>query len=122
MQRIVRTAGHVMPWTNDILPGPRELLRPGALNLIAALSEDRDCSYQAALLPGGLQSEAGLVMRFQERCCQGLSASWHSQRPTVDADMNGPMARGAALRARSGHELRESAVLHSRQVAGRPAT
>ncbi|MET9966725.1 hypothetical protein ABZZ80_12620 [Streptomyces sp. NPDC006356] len=44
-----RSPSHVLSWTNDILPGPRELLRPGALNLIAALAEGRDCSYHPAL-------------------------------------------------------------------------
>ncbi|MFE7795606.1 hypothetical protein [Streptomyces sp. NPDC057460] len=37
----------------------------------------------------------GLVMKIQERCCQGLSTSWASQRRTVDADMNGAMPRRA---------------------------
>ncbi|ELS58924.1 putative transposase [Streptomyces viridochromogenes Tue57] len=47
---------------------------------------------------GGLQLEAGLVVKIQERCCQGLSASWASQRRTVDADMNGAMPRGRLAR------------------------
>ncbi|GAA0449119.1 terpene synthase family protein [Streptomyces olivaceiscleroticus] len=49
VQRIARTASRIIAWTNDILSGPRELLWPGALNLIAALAEEYDCTYQEAL-------------------------------------------------------------------------
>lgn len=61
------------------------------------------CSTQAAF-----SQKPGLVMKVPERCCQGLSASWASQRRTVDADMNGVMPRRAASRASSGHDQRES--------------
>ncbi|XVQ07391.1 terpene synthase family protein [Spirillospora sp. CA-255316] len=49
VQRIARTASRIIAWTNDILSGPRELLWPGALNLIAAIAEEHDCTYQDAL-------------------------------------------------------------------------
>lgn len=71
------------------------------------------CSTQAAF-----SQKPGLVMKVPERCCQGLSASWASQRRTVDADMNGVMPRRAASRASSGHDQRESGTL-GRQPASR---
>jgi len=44
----------------------------------------------------------------QDRCCQGLIASWSSQRRTVEADTNAAMPRDMASRASSGHDQRDS--------------
>ncbi|MFJ8856416.1 hypothetical protein [Streptomyces sp. NPDC102437] len=58
----------------------------------------------------GLRPKSGAVMKIQERCCQGLSASWASQRRTVEADKAGAMPRAVASRASSGHDQRASGV------------
>lgn len=47
-------------------------------------------------------------MKIQERCCQGLSASWSSQWRTVEADTKAAMPRSMASRASSGADQRDS--------------
>ncbi|MET8518204.1 hypothetical protein [Streptomyces sp. NPDC005077] len=57
-------------------------------------------------------------MKIHERCCQGLIASWSSQRRTVEADTNAAMARDMASRASSGHDQRDSGAPVSGKLAG----
>ncbi len=60
-----------------------------------------------------LALKQGSVMKIQERCCQGLSASSASQRRTVEADTNAAMPRATASRASSGQDQRDSGALVS---------
>ncbi|ROQ78267.1 hypothetical protein EDD95_4871 [Streptomyces sp. CEV 2-1] len=63
--------------------------------------------------------KSGSVMKIQEWCCHGLSASVLSQRRTVEADRKVTMPRVTASRASSGHDparKRHSAL--GRQPAG----
>ncbi|OIJ88470.1 hypothetical protein BIV24_21450 [Streptomyces colonosanans] len=55
-----------------------------------------------------LVRKSGSVMKIQEWCCQGLSASLASQRRTVEADTNVAMPRTIASWASSGHDQRDS--------------
>ncbi|QHC23369.1 terpene synthase family protein [Streptomyces sp. GS7] len=49
IQTASRTAARVVGYTNDILSGPRELVWPGALNLINSIAQERQCTLPKAL-------------------------------------------------------------------------
>ncbi|MEV6948132.1 MFS transporter [Streptomyces sp. NPDC051172] len=49
IQFVSRTAARIVGYINDILSGPRELARPGALNLINCIAQERHCPLPAAL-------------------------------------------------------------------------
>ncbi|MDQ0842496.1 hypothetical protein QFZ68_002176 [Streptomyces sp. V1I6] len=47
-------------------------------------------------------------MKIQDWYCQGLSASWRSQRRTVDAETVSVIPRAVSSAASSGHDQRAS--------------
>ncbi len=55
-----------------------------------------------------LGRKSGSVMKFQEWCCQGLSASSAGQRRTAEAEAVPVMPRAASSRASSGHDQRDT--------------
>lgn len=55
-------------------------------------------------------------MKIQDWCCQGLSASWRSQRRTVDAETVSVTPRGRPLRLRSARAGRPPSANRPRQV------
>ncbi len=55
-----------------------------------------------------LAAKSGSRGKIHDRCCQGLRASWTSQRRTVDAETASTMPRATASTASSGALHRDS--------------